>query len=178
MPLKSSLLAVLSLSAANASVAAVSNITVHIIPTIALEIEALGGVAGGSLFLNCDASLGMGLQLNVSTGAGAAGCLDVDAGVAVNIGAEAHFGIPGILEAKTLTEDPLYSHQWTLLDKCFGTPGHARRALTPPSSRNLLAMRDATLTCPPELKYLVPAVIFADSVARCAWSLNGYFRSS
>ncbi|KAJ7471593.1 hypothetical protein B0H11DRAFT_1364102 [Mycena galericulata] len=160
---------VVSLSAANGSVASNTNITAHIIPTLSLEVEVLDGVASASVFLNVDGSLSTDLQLNASSAGDTAGCVDIDAGVSVNVGAEANVGIPGIVEVQTSTEDPLYTHQWAILDKCFGTPGARRRNLTlgsrMPSGRRDLVARDQTLTCPPALKYLVPAVIFANDVA-------------
>ncbi|KAJ7733078.1 hypothetical protein DFH07DRAFT_968169 [Mycena maculata] len=159
---------VISLSAVNGSVASNSNITAHIIPTLALEVSALAGVAGASVFLNLDGSLSMDLQLNASSGSTVSGCVDIDAGVSVNVGADAHFGIPNIAEVKTSIEDLLYSHEWTILDKCFGAASTGRRDLIFETPSLNLVERDLTLTCPAALKYLVPAVIFASDVARSA----------
>ncbi|KAJ7115099.1 hypothetical protein C8R43DRAFT_1242447 [Mycena crocata] len=160
---------VISLSTANASLTSETNITAHIIPTLSLEVEALAGIAGASLFLNLDASLGMDLSLNASASSEPAGCAAFVAGLSINVGAEEHVGIPNIAELKHSNNLALLSHQWTILDQCFGTP-NKERAIPAPAAP--LAVRDKiTLTCPPELKSVVPAVVFANNVKQFVFPL-------
>ncbi|KAJ6531439.1 hypothetical protein DFH09DRAFT_1409515 [Mycena vulgaris] len=80
---------IVSRSTTNASIISNIEITANIIPTLSLAIEALGGVAGASIFFKLAGNLSMGLQ---SSGGPAGSCLDIEAGFWINVGSETHQG--------------------------------------------------------------------------------------
>ena len=77
------------------------NVTGHLIPQVDIRLSALGGIVSTSVFLNLDASAGLNLSANAdvvdggNNAAAPAGdlqvCVDANAGLAVNIGAQAAF---------------------------------------------------------------------------------------
>jgi hypothetical protein len=118
---------------ATPSIAAQGTLEGHLIPTIDLGINALAGVAQATVFLDLDASAVLALQLNAGanitkeTGkkaavkdAGVDGCVDISAGLSVDVGATA--GFFGFFNAGT--KDSLFAKKFDLFKKCFsqGTP--------------------------------------------------------
>ena len=77
------------------------NVTGHLVPQIDIGLSALGGIVSTTIFLNLDASAGLGLSANAdvhhggnhaaAVAGGAQACVDANAGLAVNIGAQASF---------------------------------------------------------------------------------------
>jgi hypothetical protein len=82
---------------ANPDVGATLGASAHLIPQVSLELNALDGAAGASVFLDLDASLG--LQGNVSSAANPQPCLSGNADINVGVGAQGSFF--GLFDAST-----------------------------------------------------------------------------
>jgi hypothetical protein len=82
---------------ANPDVGATLGASAHLIPQVSLELNALDGAAGASVFLDLDASLG--LQGNVSSVGNPQPCLSGNADINVGVGAQGSFF--GLFDAST-----------------------------------------------------------------------------
>ncbi|KAJ6480354.1 hypothetical protein C8R45DRAFT_351910 [Mycena sanguinolenta] len=140
-------------------------ITGHVIPSIDLGVNALGGLGQATVSLTLDAQASATLSLDASADAGVStdsgssasgtvnGCVDIGAGLDVNAGASADFF--GLFDSST--KETLFSKQFDLFQTCLGS-GSSRREV---SKRQVLQSgltRRADLGCPSALANLVSAV--------------------
>ena len=88
---------------ANPDVGATLGASAHLIPRVSLGINALGGLASASVFLDLDASLD--LQGSIASAASPQPCLAGKADINVGVGAEgSFFGLFGASTGKSLFE--------------------------------------------------------------------------
>jgi hypothetical protein len=81
---------------ANPDVGATLSATAHLIPQVSLGVNALGGAASATVFLNLDASLGLQGSVSVSN---PQPCLSGNADINVGVGAQGSFF--GLFDAST-----------------------------------------------------------------------------
>ncbi|KXN88374.1 hypothetical protein AN958_07417 [Leucoagaricus sp. SymC.cos] len=154
---------------------ATGKIEAHLIPSLNLGINALGGIVGAGVFLELDAStsatLGVGatapetnatlatatskaapdatqtavnaVSSSTDTGASFGGCFEMDAGLDVNVGANADFF--GLFNPSTKL--PLFSKSFSLFKKCFGDPNQVQRRSESEAVVTMLEKRAFDLKC-------------------------------
>ncbi|KAG5641981.1 hypothetical protein DXG03_003834 [Asterophora parasitica] len=115
------------------NLASTATTSAHVIPRIDLGINALGGIAKASVFINLDAHASVTLNLNaagnagttIGAGGGASasvnGCVRADAGLNSNVGADASFF--GLFDKSTSVS--LFVKDWELFQKCFAAQAGA-----------------------------------------------------
>ncbi|KAF8206074.1 hypothetical protein K438DRAFT_1963852 [Mycena galopus ATCC 62051] len=138
--------------------------TGHVIPSIDLGVNALGGLGQATISLVLDAQASATLSLTASANADAStggssasgsvnGCVNVGAGLDVNASASADFF--GLFNPSTT--ESLFSKQFTLLNKCVGT-STSRRSLVERVVLESSLTRRADLGCPAAIANLVSAL--------------------
>lgn len=104
------------------SVASKAKMEAHLVPTLVLGINALGGIASANVFVDLDAKGSVNLNLNAGAGAaidgtksaGVDGCVDVGTGLAVQAGADASFF--GLFDTNTKVD--LFKKDFELFKVC------------------------------------------------------------
>ncbi|KAK6969319.1 hypothetical protein R3P38DRAFT_3146303 [Favolaschia claudopus] len=167
-------------------VTAKGKITAHLIPSINLGIDALGGKADAQVTLAVDANAALTLGLSGSAAATVVqdvpidggdadrtvdvtkptfgGCVKADSNINVNVGANADFfGLFSGLNTKKV----LFNKDFALFKKCFGDEAQAAKSVKRNSSERRFVRR-AALACPiPGLKKseVTSGTISASSIA-------------
>nr|GAT46929.1 predicted protein [Mycena chlorophos] len=137
------------------SVVANGSITGHLIPQLSVGLNAFSGIATAEVYLNLDASATLDLDLTASASASAStsgnaasgtvdGCLGVDAGIAVNLGAEGD--LFGFISGSA--EYPIYSGEWEVYETCFDQSSGTSRRRRGSSVMTKGASSSSNLTCP------------------------------
>ncbi|KAK7052598.1 hypothetical protein R3P38DRAFT_3172892 [Favolaschia claudopus] len=139
-------------------------LTGHVLPTLDLGINALGGKAQATISLILDAQASATLTLDASAEAGVSttdgaaasgqvnGCIDVGAGLDVNAGATADFF--GLFDKSTKIN--LFTKKFDLFKKCLGTKTKRDDVVFPRIESSLT--RRADLGCPAAIANLVKAI--------------------
>ncbi|KAF8877430.1 hypothetical protein BD779DRAFT_1448510, partial [Infundibulicybe gibba] len=120
---------------ASPAVKATGSVEAHLIPSLNLGVSALGDTVKAEVFVALDASATMQLSLEAQAeaasvvqgssthaSAGFGGCFEIKAGLNVNAGADASFF--GLFDPST--QVTLFSKNFELFKKCFGTPSQKR----------------------------------------------------
>ncbi|KAJ7181163.1 hypothetical protein C8R46DRAFT_885714 [Mycena filopes] len=154
---------------AEANVKATGTMTATLTPSLNLGVTALGNTASAQIFLSFDTSAALTMTLNAGVIANAttdntlvtraaaasasfSGCVKVNTGIAVNVGASGTFFT---VITKT-TKAVLFSKNFTVFTKCFGVPAKpaaaaakkTRFARSTPRVSRLDRVRRAALSCP------------------------------
>lgn len=126
----------------------------HLIPSLNVGLSAFGKLVSASVFLDLDtsATLDLGLEANAtaaistngtkSASGSVDGCVDLKAGVGINVGAEGSFF--GLFDPTAQLS--LFQKDFDLFQKCFSESAATKRELGL-STRSPLAKRD--FTCNP-----------------------------
>ncbi|KAJ7069112.1 hypothetical protein C8F01DRAFT_1047778 [Mycena amicta] len=142
------------------AVKAAGNLTGHLIPQLTLGLNAFSGIATAEAYLNLDANAALGLSVEASASASTStsgsnstsgsvdGCVDISAGLSVDVGADG--SLFGLLSGSATY--PLYSGEWELYQKCFSASSKREpgTAAAPADSNSLVVTgkRASGLSCP------------------------------
>lgn len=98
-----------------------ASIETHFEPKVSIGINAFDGVASASVFLSADASATASFNLAANNAFNSfSGCVDVKAGLGVNVGADASFF--GLFDDSTSYN--LYTGGWDVYNVGFLSPTH------------------------------------------------------
>ncbi|KAJ7929627.1 hypothetical protein B0H13DRAFT_1964126 [Mycena leptocephala] len=155
----------LSLSVAP-SVSSKAVLAGHVIPSLDLGVSALGGVAQATISVQLDGSVTATMSLEAAATAGVSttdpasasgsvnGCVDIGAGIDVNVGASADFF--GLFDPSTKVN--VFTKKFDLFKKCLGTGATRRNVAREIITIESSLTRRADLGCPAALAKLVSAV--------------------
>ncbi|KAJ7719169.1 hypothetical protein B0H14DRAFT_2412305 [Mycena olivaceomarginata] len=141
---------------ASPDVKATGTVAVHLIPALNFGVSAFGNLAKAEIDLALDTSASLKLSLEASAKAATtidkavtanfSGCFEADAGLAITAGVEGD--LFGLLKADK--QATLFSKNFVIFKKCFGTPAPAKRSLFVLSrlDRPSSLGRRAGLSCP------------------------------
>ncbi|KAJ7790812.1 hypothetical protein B0H14DRAFT_2471260 [Mycena olivaceomarginata] len=141
---------------ASPSVKATGTLGVHLIPKINIGLKAIGGKVDATVFLAFDTSAELVLSLDASAGitktigdnstasAGSfGGCVQVNAGIDINAGAEGEF----FSLLKDVAQVSLFKKKFQLFKKCFGD-GTTTTIPTRRAMRRVPLYRRGLFSCP------------------------------
>ncbi|KAK7052587.1 USP domain-containing protein [Favolaschia claudopus] len=139
---------------ASPNLAVRSSVVPKITPELKLGLEAFS-VISASVTLGAEGSLSATLSVDGSANAGTgtegssasgqiSACVDIGAGVDVNLAAEGSISLFGLSESAAKTY-PIYSHEWDLYNKCASAQGQTKRE---PAAVAVVKEKRAGITCP------------------------------